>query len=318
MSHAATTSPKPSFRVPWRVGNAVVSRGNVGWTTSKSGHSYPCQRLEEDLCWIVSHVLPATLLAKGLNWTLVSWIMSLTMKQSPSSPHPRHNPTHKYWACFIWWSWDNSVGRAPDSWLKGHGFDSWLGRRENFLLQSWLFMLSLICCQFHLHVTNVELKKTPVILPKCRCQVTPKHMYTLGGLAVQSMYCVWIYQGNQLVCISSGNVHPQSCELAVPVLTDPWPKEWSWSACADLYFWKKCRWRMTCWTLPQNPCMQGKSHHHNIRHRTLHPSPASKDGCMHIEYIQVVQLFFRYVLPQHHLLSEPIMTRKISTRLLWF
>ena len=36
MSHATTASPKPSFMAPWRVGNAVVSRENAGWTTSKS------------------------------------------------------------------------------------------------------------------------------------------------------------------------------------------------------------------------------------------------------------------------------------------
>ena len=40
VSHAMTASPKSPFRAPWRVGNAVASRGNAGWTTSKSGH--PC------------------------------------------------------------------------------------------------------------------------------------------------------------------------------------------------------------------------------------------------------------------------------------
>ena len=35
--------PKLSFRAPWRMGNAAVSRGNAGWTTSKSGHSFPYQ-----------------------------------------------------------------------------------------------------------------------------------------------------------------------------------------------------------------------------------------------------------------------------------
>ena len=40
MSHATTASPKPSFRAPWRVGDAVVGRRNAGWTTSKSGP--PC------------------------------------------------------------------------------------------------------------------------------------------------------------------------------------------------------------------------------------------------------------------------------------
>ena len=27
---------KPSFRTPWRVGDAMVGRGNVGWTTSET------------------------------------------------------------------------------------------------------------------------------------------------------------------------------------------------------------------------------------------------------------------------------------------
>ena len=43
MSQARTASPKPSFRAPWRLGDAVVGRGKVGWTTSKSEHPCPCQ-----------------------------------------------------------------------------------------------------------------------------------------------------------------------------------------------------------------------------------------------------------------------------------
>ena len=31
-SHVSTASPKPSFRARWKVGDAVVSRGNAGWT----------------------------------------------------------------------------------------------------------------------------------------------------------------------------------------------------------------------------------------------------------------------------------------------
>ena len=34
MSHAATASPKLSFRVPWRVGDGVVGRENIGRTAS--------------------------------------------------------------------------------------------------------------------------------------------------------------------------------------------------------------------------------------------------------------------------------------------
>ena len=36
-------SQKPCFREPWRVGDAIVSRGNAGYTTSKCGHLYLCQ-----------------------------------------------------------------------------------------------------------------------------------------------------------------------------------------------------------------------------------------------------------------------------------
>ena len=43
MAHAKTASPKPSSRDPLRVGDAVVGRGNAGWTTPKSGHPRPCQ-----------------------------------------------------------------------------------------------------------------------------------------------------------------------------------------------------------------------------------------------------------------------------------
>ena len=76
MSHATTTSPKPSFRVPWRVGDAVAGRGNVGWTTSKSGQPCPCQNWSEwppaENCWIVPHVPPTTQSVKELNWAEVN------------------------------------------------------------------------------------------------------------------------------------------------------------------------------------------------------------------------------------------------------
>ena len=41
--HTTTASPKLSCRAPWKMGDAVVSRGNAGWTTSKDGHPSPCQ-----------------------------------------------------------------------------------------------------------------------------------------------------------------------------------------------------------------------------------------------------------------------------------
>ena len=43
MSHAMTASPKPSLKAAWRLGDAVVGRGNAGWTSLKGGHPCPCQ-----------------------------------------------------------------------------------------------------------------------------------------------------------------------------------------------------------------------------------------------------------------------------------
>ena len=43
MERLSTAFPKRPFRVHWRVGDAMVSRGNAGWTASKSGHPYLCQ-----------------------------------------------------------------------------------------------------------------------------------------------------------------------------------------------------------------------------------------------------------------------------------
>ena len=47
MSHAVTACPKPSFRAPWRMGDAVVSRENAGWITLKGGHPCPCQNCSQ-------------------------------------------------------------------------------------------------------------------------------------------------------------------------------------------------------------------------------------------------------------------------------
>ena len=59
-----TASPKPSFRAPC----TVVSRGNAGWTASKSGH--PC------LCQNCSHGPPAE-----NNWKRISAELTLMYPQ---------------------------------------------------------------------------------------------------------------------------------------------------------------------------------------------------------------------------------------------
>ena len=49
-------------------------------------------------------------------------------------------------------SWDSSVVRASDSWLKGHGFESLQEQQENFLLQGPLSVL-----------THFGIRSTPVL-----------------------------------------------------------------------------------------------------------------------------------------------------------
>ena len=49
---------------------------------------------------------------------------------------------------------DSSVVRAPDSWPKGRGFQSLQERRENFLLQGRLSVLTLIQYPFYPRVTE--------------------------------------------------------------------------------------------------------------------------------------------------------------------
>ena len=68
--------------------------------------------------------------------------------------------------------------RAPDSWSKGCEFESRQERRESFLLQSQLCVLTLIRCPFHPRVTAVARKRPRLFCQKCRWQVTPKHAYT--------------------------------------------------------------------------------------------------------------------------------------------
>ena len=74
---ATTAFPKPFFRAFWRVGDAVISRRNAGWTTSKCGHPYPCQNCSqgppaekagEGSLRNRPSCPPTTQSVKGLNW----------------------------------------------------------------------------------------------------------------------------------------------------------------------------------------------------------------------------------------------------------
>ena len=76
-------------------------------------------------------------------------------------------------------SGDSSAVRASDSWSKAPGFESRQERRERFLLQGQLSVLTLISVSVPPRVTAVALKWFRSFCQKCRWQVTAKHTYTL-------------------------------------------------------------------------------------------------------------------------------------------
>ena len=61
--------------------------------------------------------------------------------------------------------------------MKGRGFKSLLERRENFLLQGQLSVLTPILYPFHPCVTAVARKRSQSSCQKCRWQVTAKHSH---------------------------------------------------------------------------------------------------------------------------------------------
>ena len=155
----------------------------------------------------------------------------------------------------------------PDSWLKGCEFEPWQKRRENFLLQSQLCVLTLIGCLFQPSVTAVAQKRPRSFCQNCWWQVTPKHAYTLdpsklewADYAAVQAECGNL-SGNELTRNSSGNTWSQSSQLAEPLWTDPGLQSGiSFFARADLHFKKKKKHRqgMNCQTFSQNPCTQGQ------------------------------------------------------------
>ena len=96
-----------------------------------------------------------------------------------------------------WGGGDSSVVRAPDSWLKGRGFESLLERRENFLLQGRLSVLTLISVS--VPSTTVARKKSRLFCQKCRWQVTAKTRIHLTYVAFIEP-CFGIGHNLSLIC----------------------------------------------------------------------------------------------------------------------
>ena len=90
-------------------------------------------------------------------------------------------------------SGDSSAVRAPDSWLKGHGFESLPERREIFFSRVNFLCWLLFRYPFHPRVTAVARKRPRSFCQKCRWQVTAKHAYTLRMWLNMKCHGAWLY-----------------------------------------------------------------------------------------------------------------------------
>ena len=135
-------------------------------------------------------------------------------------------------------SQDSLLVRKPDSRSKGCEFESRQERRENFLLQCQLCVLTLIRCPFHPMLPQWHVKGPGhsakgaggMLHPNTH---TPLTQRCRGGLTMLSRHSVGSSQGSELTRFSSGNARPQFSQLAEPLWTDLWPEEWSLCARVD-------------------------------------------------------------------------------------
>ena len=106
---------------------------------------------------------------------------------------------------------DSSVVRAPDSKLKGRGFEYLLERQENFLLQGRLSVLTPISVSVPPRVTAVARKRSRSFCQNCRWQVTAKHAYTLRMWLCMKWHGAWLYSVHRIctetAAVSCGTSH---------------------------------------------------------------------------------------------------------------
>ena len=86
-----------------------------------------------------------------------------------------------------------------------------------------------------------------------------------------SRHSVGTYPENEVTCNLSGNIRPQSSQLAEPLWTDPDIKS-AFSARELISTSNKWIHGRNGRTLSQTPCKPGKSHHHHHHHQHQHIS----------------------------------------------
>ena len=90
-------------------------------------------------------------------------------------------------------SGDSSVVRAPNSWLKGRGFESLQEQREIFWSKVSFLCWLLFRYPFHPRVTAAACKRSRSFCQKYRWKVTAKHACTLGMWLCIKLHGAWLY-----------------------------------------------------------------------------------------------------------------------------
>ena len=109
--------------------------------------------------------------------------------------------------------------------MKGCGFESLLERRENFLLQGRLSVLTPISVSVPPRVTTVARKKSRSVCQKCRWQVTAKHACTL-----RIEPCFGIGHNLSLICqMTSEDIKHQLNNIRSTTSTTNYPRNISWN-----------------------------------------------------------------------------------------
>ena len=115
---------------------------------------------------------------------LTTWALTLMLASAASLSWDWNHCELSLSGLSFSWLLMHILVRAPDSWSKGCEVESRQERRENFLPQSQLRVLTLIRCPFHRRVTAVARERPRSFCQKCRWQVTPKYANTFDRTKV--------------------------------------------------------------------------------------------------------------------------------------
>ena len=106
--------------------------------------------------------------------------------------------------------------RAPDSWLKGRGFEFCRSGGRIFFSRVDFLCWLLFRYPFHPRVTAVAHKRSLSFCQKCRWQVTAEHAYTLRMWLCMKWQGAWLHGVHrtctEMAAVSRGTSHARTKE----------------------------------------------------------------------------------------------------------